>query len=93
MVVGGQRYAPAALLPGKRPGTHCIGSWVGPQGWSGRVWNISPAPPGVAPRTVQAVASSYTDWAIPAPLEHSAGYKCCLSLHKLMITDDEYLTV
>ena len=22
--VGGQRHAPAALTPGKRPGTHCI---------------------------------------------------------------------
>jgi hypothetical protein len=29
MGVGGQRHAPAALLPGKWPGTHCIGSWVG----------------------------------------------------------------
>ena len=27
--VGGQRHAPAALPPGKRPGTHCIGGWVG----------------------------------------------------------------
>jgi hypothetical protein len=24
-------YAPAALPPGKRPGTHCIGGWVGPR--------------------------------------------------------------
>ena len=31
MEVGGQRHAPAALLPGKRPGTHCIGGWVGPR--------------------------------------------------------------
>ena len=23
--VGGQRHAPTALPPGKRPGTHCIG--------------------------------------------------------------------
>jgi len=27
--VGGQRHAPAALPPGKRLGTHCIGGWVG----------------------------------------------------------------
>jgi hypothetical protein len=27
--VGGQRHAPAALPPGKRPGTHFIGGWVG----------------------------------------------------------------
>jgi hypothetical protein len=30
MEVGGQRHAPAALPPGKRPGTHCTGGWVGP---------------------------------------------------------------
>ena len=29
--VGGQRHAPAALPPGRRPGTHCIGGWVGPR--------------------------------------------------------------
>jgi hypothetical protein len=26
---GGQRHAPAALPAEKRPGTHCIGGWVG----------------------------------------------------------------
>ena len=31
MGVSGQRHAPAALPPGKRPGTHCVGGWVGPQ--------------------------------------------------------------
>jgi hypothetical protein len=29
MRVGGQFHAPAALLPGKRPGSNCIGVWVG----------------------------------------------------------------
>jgi hypothetical protein len=29
MRVGGQLHAPAALPPGKRPGTHFIGGWVG----------------------------------------------------------------
>ena len=28
--MGGQRHSLAALLPGKRPGTHCRGGWVGP---------------------------------------------------------------
>ena len=28
MEVGDQRHAPAALSPGKRPGTHCTGGWV-----------------------------------------------------------------
>jgi hypothetical protein len=31
MGMGGQIHAPAALPPGKRPGTHCIGGWVGPK--------------------------------------------------------------
>jgi hypothetical protein len=61
MSVGGQLHAPAALPPGKRPCTRCIGSW----GRSGRVLKIS-SPPGFVPRTVQPVASRYTDWAIPA---------------------------
>ena len=64
--MGGQRHAPAALLPGKtryslyrRLGGH--------QGRSGRVWENSPQP-GFDPRTVKPVASRYTDWAIPAPV-------------------------
>jgi hypothetical protein len=31
MEMGGQRHAPAALTPGKKPGTHCVGGWVGPR--------------------------------------------------------------
>jgi hypothetical protein len=31
MGVGGQRQAPAALPPVKRPDTHCIRGWVGPR--------------------------------------------------------------
>jgi hypothetical protein len=55
-VVDGQSNAPAALRPGKtRVG--CTRS--------GQVRNISP-PPGFDPRTVQPVASRYTNWAIPA---------------------------
>jgi len=29
--VCGQNHAPVALPPGKRPGTHCTGGWVGPR--------------------------------------------------------------
>ena len=29
--MGGQRHTPATLPPGNRPGTHCIGGWVGPR--------------------------------------------------------------
>jgi hypothetical protein len=64
MGVGGQRHAPAALPPVKTryPLYRRLG---GPQGRSGRVRRNSP-PPGFDPRTVQPVASRYTDWAIPA---------------------------
>ena len=64
MGVGGQNHAPAALPPGKTryPLYRRLG---GPQGRSGRLRKISP-PPGFDPRTVQPVASHYTDWAIPA---------------------------
>jgi hypothetical protein len=57
MGVGGQHHAPTALPPGKTLGR--------PQGRSGRMRKTSP-PPGFDPRTVQPVASRYTDWAIAA---------------------------
>jgi hypothetical protein len=64
MGVGCQSHDPAALPPGKTryPLYRRLG---GLQGRSGRVWKTSP-PPGFDPRTVQAVASRYTDWAITA---------------------------
>jgi hypothetical protein len=59
MGVSGQRHALAALPPGKTryPLSRRLG-W--PQGRTGRVRKISP-PPGFDPRTVQPVASRYTD--------------------------------
>jgi hypothetical protein len=39
--VDGQRHAQTALLSGVRPGTHCTGSGVGPQGRSGWVQKVS----------------------------------------------------
>ena len=59
---------PWPLYPQERPGTHCIGGWVGPQGQSGRVQKIS-SPPEFDPRRVQPVASLYTDYAIPTLME------------------------
>jgi rRNA maturation protein Nop10 len=38
----------------------------GPQGWCGKMRKIS-TPSGFDPRTVQPLASRYTDWAISAP--------------------------
>ena len=45
----------------------------GPQGRSGQVWKISP-PPGFDPRTVQPVASRYTDY-ITRPQNFLAKHK------------------
>jgi len=60
MGMGGQRHAPAALLPGKRPGTHFTGGWMGPRAGPDECGKSRP-PPGFDPRIVQPVASRYTD--------------------------------
>ena len=58
---------PLPLYPRERPGTHCIGGWVGLRaGVDG--CGKSRLPPGFDPRTVQPVPSRYTDWAILAHL-------------------------
>ena len=56
MGLGGQRQAPAALLPGKRPDTHCTGGRLDLDG-RGK----SRPTPGFDPRTVQPIASRYND--------------------------------
>jgi hypothetical protein len=67
MKVAGRRPAPAALPPGKT--RYLLYRRLGePQGRPGRVRKTSP-PPGFDPRTVQPVASRYTDWAVPAHLK------------------------
>ena len=63
--MGGQRHASAALPRGKRPRTHCTGSWMSGKGRSGQMRKMS-SPLGFDPRTVQPVASWYTDYAILA---------------------------
>jgi hypothetical protein len=82
MGVGGQRHAPAALPPGKTqyPLYRRLG---GPQGWSGRVRKISP-PQGFDPRTVQPVASRYTDWAIPAHIHLNTLPNCLLKDQQML---------
>ena len=60
--VGGQRQALATLPPAKRPGTHCIGGWLGPRAGVDSCGKSHPTP-GFDPRTVQPVASRYTDYA------------------------------
>jgi hypothetical protein len=61
-----QRHTHAALPPGKRPGTHCTGSWVGPRIGLDGCRKSGPPPQGSDPRTVQPVASRYTDYAVAA---------------------------
>ena len=60
---------PPPLYPRERSGTHCIGGWVGlTAGLDGR--GKSRPTPGFDPRTVQPVASRYTDCAIIPLLRH-----------------------
>jgi len=59
--MGGQRHAPVALPPGMNR-YPLYRRLRGPQGWSGRVRKISPLPE-FDTRTVQPVASHYTDYA------------------------------
>jgi len=65
MGVGGQRHAPAALPP-RKARYPLYGRLGGPQTRSGRMRKLSP-PPGFDPKTIQPVASRYTDCAILAP--------------------------
>jgi hypothetical protein len=64
MGMSGERHAPATLPPGmtRYPLYRRLGRL---QSRSGRVRKISP-PPGLDPRTVQPVASRYTDYAVLA---------------------------
>jgi hypothetical protein len=54
------------FYPRERPGTHCTGGWAPEPVWIGAE-NLGP--PGFDPRTFQPVASRYTDYAIPAPID------------------------
>jgi hypothetical protein len=58
------------FTPGKETRYPLYSRLGGPRCQSGRVRKISP-PPGFDPRTVQRVASRYTDWAIPATCTRS----------------------
>jgi len=53
-----QRHAPAALSPAKRPGTHFIRAWLGPEPVWSDAKNLA--------RIVRFVASRFTDCTIAA---------------------------
>jgi hypothetical protein len=59
---GGQPHDPAALYPRERHSTNCTVGWVSPRAGLDRCGKSRP-PPGFDPRTVQSVASHYTDYA------------------------------
>jgi hypothetical protein len=65
MRAGEQRHTPAALPPGKRLDTNFTGGWVHPKAGLEGCGKSRPSP-GFDPRTVQSIASGYTDYAIPA---------------------------
>jgi hypothetical protein len=65
MGVGSQRHVPAALAPRKTQYPLCR-RLRGRQGQSGDGRGKPRPPPEFDPRTVQPIASHYTDWAIPA---------------------------
>jgi hypothetical protein len=64
MGMGDQRHASAGLPP-EKTGTHFTGGWVGPTAGLDGCRKSRP-PPAFDPRTVQPVASRYTDCAMPA---------------------------
>ena len=75
-MVGGQRHAPAALIPGNNT-LH----YVKEVGWDSGPFltddkNLTPT--GIRSLTVQAIVSSYTDWAIP---DHCVYFHNAISSH------------
>ena len=57
---------PRPLYSLEKPGTHCVGGWVGLRVGLDKCGKSRP-PPGFDPWTFQPVVNRYTDWAIPAP--------------------------
>jgi hypothetical protein len=63
MRLGGERHTSAAIPP-ERPGTHCIGGWVGPRAGLEGCRKTLPNG-GLDPWSVQPVARPSTDYAVP----------------------------
>jgi len=63
--VSGKRHTPAALPPGKSPGTHFIGGWMYPRACLDGCGKSRPHQNSI-PGPSSPVASRYTDYDIPA---------------------------
>ena len=70
---GWSKPSPGRFTPGRETRYPWYRRLGGPQGRSGRVRKISSIP-GFDPRTVQSVASHYTNWVIPADIISSVQY-------------------
>ena len=79
--MGGQCNAMAALRPGEKPGTPCIGGWVDPRA-SMDGCRKSRSPLGFDPWTAQPVENRYTDH-YPGQLR---GGTCSMQLISLLLT-------
>ena len=77
-----QRHTPAALPPKKTRYPFC--RRLGLDGWGN-----SRHPLEFGPRTVQPVASRYTDWVIPAQFTYVLMYY----VHMRVFTDTEYIYI
>ena len=82
---------PPLYPPGKVPGTHCIGGCVDPRVYL-EGWEKSRPQPVFDPRTVQPVASRYTDWATPTHVTNRTELKCRYSLQLLPLIQSYLLT-
>ena len=68
MGVGDERHAPTALPPGKKPGIHEMGGWVGPRASLNGYEKSRPHVDSITG------ANRYTDYAIPAKHTHTHIY-------------------
>jgi hypothetical protein len=84
----GSASCPGRSIPPERLGTHCTGGWVGPRASLNRCGK-SRLPPEFDPRTVQPVASRYTDYATRhtfwdvTPRDLAAGFSRFLGTSRL----------
>jgi hypothetical protein len=93
MGVGGQRHVPAAL-PSERPGTHCIGGWVGRRagldkcGKSRLHRNLIPGPP--SPYRVAIPAELFRP-TITCPIHSNLVFLICATTSRCLYSSPLFL--